>query len=293
MKKVFTYIINDETVVNRYGYRILNSGILYSDYLKSPTVRYMHDGNIIPIGKCIGIFQDGNTLKAEVELDATTDFEKVILDKVQRGVINAISMGHNPLAFDETNTIVGQSKATVTKTDLLELSIVDAPGNGAAIRVLSAEGDYSKIPIINNIKKGKKMSEEVLKTLGLSVTASDAEVKAAIEQLKAEKEQVKIDAYLSAKVTGGIIKGEEVESYRRLCAADFEAVKGLLEDKQAVVEKKPVEVRESLAAVLGQQNLKPTEQLSFDVLSKTDPKRLLKIKREQPKLYAELCAGRS
>ena len=284
-QNVFTYIINDQTVVNRYGYRILNSGILYFNYLKSPTVRYMHNGEIIPIGKCLRIFEDGNTLKAEVELDATTDFEKLILDKVQRGVINAISMGHNPLAFDETNTIVGQTKATVTKTDLLELSIVDAPGNSAAIRVLSATAN-TDIPLLN---KTKKMNEAILKQLGLSADATDEQVMAAIDQLKAEKEAVRIDAYLAAKVQAGVITTNEVEKYSRLCAADFEAVKGLLDDKQPVVAEKPVEVRQSLAALIKEQQMvSGSEQLSFEQLSKNDPKRLLKIKQEQPELYKKL-----
>jgi phage head maturation protease len=147
------FAFNDETIENTYGFSIVTSGIDLTRFLKNPVMLSDHyNSNWNVIGKWFDVKKDGSVLSGLPDFDTEDTDTAVIAGKVERGYINACSMG---IIFDRENLTVTAGKVILTKCELVEVSIVPVPSNANAVRLMHADG--------------KPMEEKEIQELSLSV----------------------------------------------------------------------------------------------------------------------------
>lgn len=237
-----TFILNDENV-NRYGYRVLTSGIDLTNFLKNPIALFMHQRATwtLPIGKWTNVRKEGSKLLADIEFDEQDEFAMDIKRKVEQDIFNACSMGFDPKETSSLGIMDGQTLETVTKCELLEASIVDIPGNGNAVKLdfHLAEGK----DIDNLIPKLKNLNhfnmKNLISILALTLTATESDIEAKVQglvdenkNLKAELDKLKLDkdaaekeSLIAPHIANGNLKAEQKAS---LLTMDTEALKTFL-----------------------------------------------------------------
>ncbi|AOW08738.1 HK97 family phage prohead protease [Flavobacterium gilvum] len=147
------FVFNDETIENTYGFSILTEGIDLTRFSKNPVMLSDHwNSNWNVIGKWFDVKKDGSILTGLPDFDTEDKDAAAISGKVERGYINACSMG---IIFDRENLTVVAGKVILTKCELVEVSIVPVPSNANAVRLMHADG--------------KPMEEKEIQELSLSV----------------------------------------------------------------------------------------------------------------------------
>ncbi len=229
MKEV---IISTEAV-NSYGSRVLTAGIDLSQYERNPVLLWMHrrswEPGAMPIGRIENLrVEDGKLIGTPV-FDHNDDFAKRIESKWENGYLRMASAGLEPIETtpDAALVLPGQTRETVTRSKLVEVSIVDIGGNDEALQLYGAEGrmlklaageDCPGLPLlqltkghepeaggceeINNTKTNStKMTKEQLALLGLPETATEDQATAALTLMKARTdnaEQIQLAAVTQA-----------------------------------------------------------------------------------------------
>lgn len=243
MAEQYTFIINDDSVLNSYGFRVLTSGINVKQYKKNPLVLYLHKKGRVyssneerfPIGKAVKLWKEGSLLYATVEFDENDDFAKRIESKVDGGFLNMASIGVTPIEFSDKPKYIleGQNLKTVIKSDLEEISIVDFGSNPNALKVrlydecndiitLSKDSVNSIVPAIESdeektlkLQKQNEMNfkELVCKKLGMDANSTD-------------------DAVITA-LSGKITLAKQAEEYKtKIDQANEKAVIALVDENQ-------------------------------------------------------------
>lgn len=150
------FVFNDEAIENTYGFSILTEGIDLTRFSKNPVMLSDHwNSNWNVIGKWFDVKKDSSILSGLPDFDTEDQDTAVIAGKVERGYINACSMG---IIFDRENLTVIAGKVILTKCELVEVSIVPVPSNANAVRLMHADG--------------KPMEEKEIQELSLSVIPS-------------------------------------------------------------------------------------------------------------------------
>jgi len=221
MKEV---IISTEAV-NSYGTRVLTSGIDLSQYERNPVLLWMHrrawNGKDMPIGRMENLrVEDGKLIGTPV-FDQADDFAKQIESKWENGFLRMASAGLEPqeTSPDPALVLPGQTRETVTRCKLVEVSIVDIGGNNEPLQLYGQEGkllklaaggadakllklaageDSPALPLltlvdtpdtpeekpIENPNNKKEMNKEQLQLLGLPEGATDEQITAALNLMK-------------------------------------------------------------------------------------------------------------
>lgn len=305
-----TFVINDDSIVNEYGYRVMNDGLDYTQFMRNPVVLFMHNrgqkGDEV-IGKVTEIRQSGSQMLADVEFDKEDEFAAKIAGKVERGFVRMASIYADvkETSIAPEYVLPNQIFETVTQSKLVELSIVDIGGNDNAIK-LSREGQPIQLKKLNSNSMNIKV---IALALGMDEASKEDEVLAkvrTIQQAKntAEKRVQELEAAQIAlrkeeakKIVGqavalGLIPEALQESQIKALEND-DAQKvvlvGLIEAKQAEdeTEGKQETVRK---VILGAgKTPKDNTALTFDYLQKHDPVKLGKIRDEQPEEYVKLA----
>lgn len=147
------FVFNDETIENTYGFSILTEGIDLTRFMKNPVMLSDHwNSNWNVIGKWFDVKKNASVLTGMPDFDTEDEDTSKIAGKVERGYINACSMG---IIFDRENLTVVGGKVILTKCELVEVSIVPVPSNANAVRLMHADG--------------KPMEEKEIQELSLSV----------------------------------------------------------------------------------------------------------------------------
>ena len=201
-KKLDKRFILTDNSVNRYGFRVLTSGLNLSNFKKNPVILWMHyrdEGSerlcdYKPIGHWEDIeVNDKDELSAVPVFDLTDELSENICSKVEAGTIRATSIGFRPITYsdDPKYLLPGQTRATVIKGDLMEASFCDIPANANAVRLYGDSIGLSfdtktidSIPLINNLKT-MKLKETMLALLAFLGIAKEkaAETDLSEEQL--------------------------------------------------------------------------------------------------------------
>ena len=210
-------IISTERV-NSYGSRVITAGIDYSQYEKNPVLLYMHRRGRkedMPIGIMTNIREENGILYGTPKFDDDTEDERNISKKWDRGTLRMLSAGLDVLEWSEDPDMLtaGQTRPTVTKSKLIEVSVVDIGSNDDALQVdlyhdgkllkLAAGEESDHLPLLttsnprepkeqpqNNNKK--KNMEKILLKLGLAPGATEDEAVAAIGRLQEEKDTMRL-----------------------------------------------------------------------------------------------------
>lgn len=192
-------ISNDS--LNSYGFRVLTSGMDVTQYNRNPVLLYMHErGNVVGYVKDLKV--ENNEVTGELMFDCASELSQRCKKQFEFGSLRMVSAGLDILETSEDASMLvqGQTRPTITKSKLFEVSVADVGANDDAlvlhkdgkIITLGRDGDCD-LPLLNNNNKQQKTEEMDNKTialqLGLPETATEAEISAKITELNAVKEQ--------------------------------------------------------------------------------------------------------
>lgn len=232
-------IILSDSSLNRYGYRVLTEGLHLEAFKKNPIMLYMHfrdEGS--PLwgeSKAIGHWEDiqvnGDELSAIPVFDKVDDLSKTIAAKYEAGTYNAVSIGFRIIATSANKELLvaGQTRETITESELMEVSIVDVPGNSNAVRLydtstsvlLAAGMDTNSVPALPIPFKEKTMNLKASWTSFLALLGIEKE-KAETTELSAENIEAIHTEMHRLKTENGSLVQAKTEIDGKLAAANTE-----------------------------------------------------------------------
>lgn len=191
--------ISNESV-NCYGTRILTSGIDLAQYQRNPVLLYMHERGTV-VGLVRDIKVEGQDVTGELVFDGATELSKQLEKQWEFGSLKMVSANIQILETSDDKALLmdGQTRPTITRSKLFEVSVVDIGGNDDALVLSNENGETISLsgkeadgflPLLNNVSNNplKKKEEMDMKqlalSLGLADTATEAEVTARISELK-------------------------------------------------------------------------------------------------------------
>ena len=189
-------ITNDK--LNSYGTRVLTEGMAVEQYGRNPGLLYMHDrGNVI--GYVKDLKKENGEVTGEPVFDEATELSRRCKRQYEFGSLRMASAGIDIVELSEApeHLEAGQTRPTVTRSKLFEVSLVDIGANDDAIvlakdgeRIELGKGGECLLPLLNKPQKPKEMEQKTLALLlGLPETADEAAISVKITELKAAKEE--------------------------------------------------------------------------------------------------------
>lgn len=308
--------------LNCYGSRVITAGIDTTQYTKNPVLLWMHrrsfgSGSPLPIGRVENLRFDGDALKGTPVFDEADPFAKQIADKWENGFLKMCSAGIEIIetSVDPADLLPGQTRATVLRSKLTEVSIVDIGGNDDALQLTNsgklltlAAGEVSDVlpllelnkpeanadgtePEANNTKKQFNMKKETLELLGLTEGATGQQVHEAVQLLKGQAEKVKtMELSAITQCVETAIKEKRVTEAKRDHFVELgkkvgvDSLRETLELMQPAA--KPTDVIQQQAGANGAPAA--GQQQTFAKLSEVPGDQLEALKKEKPAEYARL-----
>lgn len=307
-------VIISTEAVNCYGYRVLTSGIDTRQYEKNPVLLWMHrrsfEPGAMPIGRIENLRVEGEKLIGTPVFDPADPFAKQIESKWDNGFLRMASAS---LEIQETSAspelvIIGQTRETVTRCKLIEVSIVDIGGNDEALQLyrdgkplqLAQGEDSTMLPLLKQtenpqttITNNNKMTKEQLQLLGLPEDATDERITAALTLMKTKADSA--EALQLAAVTQAVdqaiadrkILADQREHFIKLgksagvqmLADTFKAMPQQMKPTDAI------ELGKGSAPTPGAGREAPK---SYAKLSEVPQAELLTLRKEQPQEYMRL-----
>lgn len=296
-------ISNDS--LNSYGFRVLTSGLDVAQYNRNPVLLYMHErGNVVGYVKDLKV--ENNEVTGELMFDCASELSQRCKKQFEFGSLRMVSAGLEILETSEDKEVLvaGQTRPTITKSKLFEVSVADVGANDDALVLqrngktitLGRDGDCD-LPLLNNNNKHQKTEEMENKTialqLGLPETATEAEITAKLAELSALKEQnvsllkekesltlVNITNLVTQAITEKRLeekdKDQFVELGKKIGAEELE--KTLKAMHPAV----------KLSAVLGHQGGAPAGEQKYTKLSEVPADQIATLRSENPEEYKRL-----
>lgn len=199
----YDVVISNSTLNTRF-FRVLTSGIDITQYQRNPIMLFMHNrpwrgdtDTQLPLGVIENVRIEGDNLMGTLKFDEADDFSKSIKAKWDAGTLRMVSPGLEPIerSEDPAYLLPGQKYSTVTKSKLIEVSVVDMGGNDDALALyndgklitLSMGGDNDFLqPINTNLNEMKTIAL----FLGLPEGASEADILAKVTEIKLVADKV-------------------------------------------------------------------------------------------------------
>ena len=339
--KTYRFKISDESL-NTYGTWVVSKGVDLKAYKGNPVVLFGHrrmgdwesrsakpEDVILPIGKCVKVELIGTELFADIEFDLEDPVGARIAKKVEGGFMSAVSIGFRIMQQDDRAEVMkaGQRSATITKSQLVEISIVDIPANTNAtnadvvlyatddatgeLKALDGAGcmtlaDGVKTAFLHDLNNSTSM-KKVIQFLTLAENATEDQVLAALQGIVNDAKEAKVQvvaqrvAVLLAEHAGKYTEAEKPH-LEKLGASDFDALSSLLAAKAKTEDapKPPVgktqTLAEALAAANGgssrNQNTEywASEKAEYRWLLKNKPAELERIQKHEASRFAEMKA---
>ena len=313
--------------LNSYGSRVITTGIDITQYEKNPVLLWMHrrsfsSNSPLPIGRVENLRFDGDALKGTPVFDEKDPFAKQIADKWEGGFLKMCSAGLDIVetSVDPVHLLPGQTRATVLRSKLTEVSIVDIGSNDDALQLtnsgqlltLAAGEACEALPLLelqkpaaqivdnangaepaasNNNNNKKRMKKETLQLLGLAEDATEEQVHNAVQLLKgkADKAQSMELAAITAAVDQAV-KDKRITEAKR----DHFIQLGKNVGVQQLTE--TLECMSPASKPLDMINQQPgsngapagAEHQTYAKLSEVPADKIENLKKEQPQEYARL-----
>lgn len=293
-------ITNDS--LNSYGTRVLTSGMEIGQYERNPVLLYQHNrGQVIGYVKDIRV--ENNEVTGELMFDCASELSQRCKKQFEFGSLRMVSVGIDVLETSEAkeHLVQGQTRATITKSKLFEVSLVDIGANDDAI-VLHKDGELitlskdeksSYLPLISNNQILTKMEQKTLcLLLGLPETADEAAIKAAIEGLKAaqvqmsklENEKVTLELERLTSAVDKAISEKRIDATKKDQFVELGKKVGYQELQNVFAAMTP---QTKLSAVIGHHGVAPTSN-TYKKLSDVPSSEILKLRTENPEEYKRL-----
>lgn len=153
----------DEIVVstaglNRYGFRVLSSGLDWSEFDVNPVLLYNHirvtdswdraEKLLFPLGRWEERRMDGDRVVMRPVFNEALQAGADAAASYRGGFLNTASIHFKIIEASEAPELMlpGQTRATVTRAKVLEVSLTDIPGNAGCHR-LSFDGEEEPVTI--------------------------------------------------------------------------------------------------------------------------------------------------
>lgn len=295
-------ISNDS--LNSYGFRVLTHGMDVAQYNRNPVLLYMHErGNVVGYVKDLKV--ENNEVTGELMFDCASELSQRCKKQFEFGSLRMVSAGLEILETSEDKELLvaGQTRPTITKSKLFEVSIADVGANDDALVLhkdgkritLGRDGDCP-LPLLNNNNKQKTEEMEnktIALKLGLPETATEVEISAKIAELNAVKEKNASLMQEKEKLTLTSITNLVVQAIaeKRLEEKDKDQFVEL--GKKIGVEElektlKAMHPAVKLSSVLGHQGGASAGDQNFTKLSEVPADRIAALRSENPKEYKRL-----
>ena len=310
--------------LNSYGSRVLTAGIDITQYEKNPVLLWMHrrsfsSNSPLPIGRVENLRFDGDALKGTPVFDEKDPFAKQIADKWEGGFLKMCSAGLDIVetSVDPVHLLPGQTRATVLRSKLTEVSIVDIGSNDDALQLTNsgqlltlASGEACEARPLLELNKPEKednangeqpaasinnnkitMKKETLQLLGLAENATEEQVHNAVQLLKqsADKAQSMELAAITSAVDQAI-KEKRITEAKRDHFIQLGKNVGVQQLNETLECMKPASKPLDMINQQPGSNGAPAgaEHQTFAKLSEVPADKIETLKKEQPQEYARL-----
>ena len=293
--------------LNSYGTRVLTDGLDIEQYNRNPVLLWMHQRGQV-IGTLTDIQKEHGEITAQLNFDEASELSQRCKKQWEFGSLRMVSVGIDILAWsDDPNLAVeGQTMATITKSKLTEVSVVDIGANDDAIRLnyqgqqlnLSAGGACPLPSLYNQSNQPQstyptEMDTKVLALkLGLPEGADETaiyakidEIKATsteVETLRAEKEAV-IQREVEALVDGAVAE-KKIELKMRDHFLQLGKSVGAYNLRTTLQAMSP---REKLSATLNSSG-QAVQPKTYAKLSDVPSEELMQLRESDPDRYKQL-----
>lgn len=295
-------ISNDS--LNSYGFRVLTHGMDVAQYSRNPVLLYMHErGNVVGYVKDLKV--ENNEVTGELMFDCASELSQRCKKQFEFGSLRMVSAGLEILETSEDKELLvaGQTRPTITKSKLFEVSIADVGANDDALVLhkdgkritLGRDGDCP-LPLLNNNNKQKTEEMEnktIALKLGLPETATEVEISAKIAELNAVKEKNASLMQEKEKLTLTSITNLVVQAIaeKRLEEKDKDQFVELgkkigLEELEKTL--KAMHPAVKLSSVLGHQGGASDGDHKFAKLSDVPAEQIATLRSENPEEYKRL-----
>lgn len=298
--------ISNESL-NSYGTRVLTSGMNVEQYNRNPVLLYMHErGQVIGYVKDLKV--EGDEVTGELMFDEATELSQRCKKQWEFGSLKMVSAGIDILGLSEDpkHLVQGQTSPTISKSKLLEVSLVDIGANDDAI-VLQKDGKRIELgkdggvelPLLhsnnNKNQKPKQMDQEKLALqLGLPKDADEATINAKLAKLQADGAEAenlrqerdtlrvaRIETLVNAAVAEKKIGEDKKQQFLEL------GKKVGAEDLKATFDAMSPQVR--LSSIVGGRGSAPGGgSVEYKKLSDVPGEELAKLRKEDPTQYKKL-----
>jgi hypothetical protein len=305
-------VIISNSKLNALKFRVLTSGIDTEQYRRNPVLLWMHrrptreEGNILPIGRIENLRVDGDNLTGTPVFDDTDEFAQKIKAKWEAGFLRMASAGLDPLELssDPSLLVDGQRKATVVRSKLIEVSIVDIGANDDAIALyrdgeqvsLSVGNGCSILPEIavnEHLNSNQTEMKTIALKLGLPETATEAEIFSKLDELQlaattaatlqtelAQQRQQAIEAEVESAIRQKRITADRKEHFVSLGkTSGIEALRTTLE--LITPGSKPLDVINPSGVASGSQT-------EYKKLSDVPEEKRIELRKDDPATYRAL-----
>ena len=289
--------------VNSYGFRVLTAGIDLEQFKRNPVLLYMHKrGNVI--GYVKDLLVENGEVTGELVFDEASELSIRCKKQYEVGSLRMVSVGLDPKETSDARELLleGQTRPTVTKSKLVEVSLVDIGANDDAIVMkndgttieLEKDGDCL-LPLLNNnpINQTTMDLKKLALQLGLPETADEATILVKIADLqkeagvsvtlKAENDELKLASITTLVDTAIAEKKITVENKEHF--VNLGKTIGTEELKKTLAAMSP---NVKLSGVLSHQGGGSSQQGAYTKLSEVPEAELLRMRQEDKETYKRL-----
>lgn len=291
-------------ILNAYGTWIVTAGCDTAQYERNPVLLYMHvRGDVIGYIKDIKVENDEVT--GEPVFDEASELSIRAKKQFEFGSLRMVSAGIEILEMSEDPKLLkpGQTRPTITKSRLIEVSIVDIGANDDAlvltqngVRLQLGKDGSNPLPLLNNkpSNPSKQMLDlkELALMVGLEATADESAVKARIlalkkaeednKTLRSEKEQMTLSAITQA-VDAGIAENK-IPADKKDHFINLGKTAGLEALKETIAAMSP---KGKISQVLT-HTPKPQGEATFTKLSEVPAEKLMAMRKDDRETYIKL-----
>ena len=217
-------VVISNSRLNSYGFRVLTEGIDLTQYKRNPILLWMHNrpwrgtkDEVMPLGTVENLRIEGDNLIGTPVFDEKDEFAMKVKAKWDAGIYRMVSAGLDVIEHSNDPSVLlpGQTRSTITKSKLREVSIVDLGANddalqlyfqGEVVNLSQNEQELSFLKPVNNHLNSKEKMKKIALKLGLAENATEAEVLDAISAVvlkasKADSLQKEVDQLKEASIT--------------------------------------------------------------------------------------------
>lgn len=188
MAKTKTFVLSTEAI-NSFNIILLTEGLVLDYFMSNPSLFIDHRVCAEDVaGRWENLRIEDKKFLGDPLFDLKDEVVSKIARKVDDGFINGASLGGRPIEF-HFEEIDGVEVCICTKFYVLEASVVAIPSNKSCIRLYDSNNniienwtfsDLKKSIIFNKPPVQKMDFKKIALSLGLSETASEAEILAAV-----------------------------------------------------------------------------------------------------------------